>query len=92
MGLCTVQPKAGGQRTSVVSWVAVLIAQVLDATAIAAGCVVAYKDENGRTRSKKLLNRFLLLHLKYESESESESGQTGHENEHELIEYLEFQK
>jgi len=39
---------------------------------------------------KKLLNRFLLLHLKYESENES--GQAGHENEHELTEYLEFQK
>ena len=39
---------------------------------------------------EKLLNRFLLLHLKYESESES--GQAGHENEHELTEYLDFRK
>jgi len=39
---------------------------------------------------EKLLNRFLLLHLKYESENES--GQAEHENEHELTEYLEFRK
>lgn len=39
VGLCSVQ--AGGQRASVVSWVAVLIAQVLDAPAVAAECVVA---------------------------------------------------
>ena len=38
----------------------------------------------------KLLNRFLFLHLKYENESES--GQAGHENEHELKEYLKFRK
>ena len=37
---------------------------------------------------EKLLNRFLLLHLKYESES----GQAGHENEHKLMEYLKFRK
>ena len=39
---------------------------------------------------EKLVNCFLLLYLKYESESES--GQAGYENEHELTEYLEFRK
>ena len=39
---------------------------------------------------EKLLNRFLLLHLKYENENES--GQAEHENKHELTEYLEFRK
>ena len=48
------------------------------------------KDENGRTRSKNSSTVFYFLHLKYESENES--GQAGHENEHELTEYLEFRK
>jgi len=40
-----------------------------------------------KTVVEKLVNCFLLLYLKYESESES-----GQENEHELTEYLEFRK
>ena len=39
---------------------------------------------------EKLLNCFLLLHLKYENESEN--GKTGHENERELMNYREFRK
>jgi hypothetical protein len=43
------------------------------------------KDENGLKRSKKTLNCFLLLHLKYENESKN--GKSGHENERELTKY-----
>ena len=39
---------------------------------------------------EKLLNCFLLLHLKYENESEN--GKTGHENERKLTNYREFRK
>ena len=52
--------------------------------------ILPTKDENGRTRSKNSSTVFYFLHLKYESENES--GQAGHENEHELTEYLEFRK
>jgi hypothetical protein len=41
-------------------------------------------------KKKKLLNCFLFLYLKYENESENDK--TGHENEHELTKYREFQK
>jgi hypothetical protein len=44
-------------------------------------------DENGK---KKLINCFLLLHLKYENKSENDK--TGHENERELTKYREFRK
>ena len=37
---------------------------------------------------EKLLNYFLLLHLKYKNEN----GKVGHENEHELTKYQELQK
>ena len=37
---------------------------------------------------EKCVNRFLLLYLKYENESEN--GKTGHENERELTNYREF--
>jgi hypothetical protein len=39
---------------------------------------------------EKLLNCFLLLHLKYENESEN--SKAGHENERELTKYREFRK
>jgi len=43
---------------------------------------------------EKLLNCFLLLHLKYENDNEN--GKVGHENKHEnkheLTKYREFQK
>ena len=38
----------------------------------------------------KLLNCFLLLHLKYENKSENSKAE--HENERELMKYREFQK
>ena len=38
----------------------------------------------------KPLNRFSTFTFKYENESES--GKAGHENEHKLTEYQEFQK
>ena len=39
---------------------------------------------------EKLINCFLLLHLKYENESEN--GKAEHENERELTKYPEFRK
>jgi hypothetical protein len=39
---------------------------------------------------EKLLNCFLLLHLKYENENEN--GKAGHENEREFTKYQEFRK
>ena len=44
------------------------------------------------TGDEKLLNCFLLLHLKYENENENENGKVGHENERELTKYQEFRK
>jgi hypothetical protein len=44
------------------------------------------RDENGRKTSQPFSTST------FEYENESESGKTGHENEHELMEYREFQK
>ena len=50
--------------------------------------VVSIRDENGRKTSQS----FSTSTFEYENENENESGKAGHENEHELTEYREFQK
>jgi hypothetical protein len=45
-----------------------------------------------KTVVEKLLNCFLLLHLKYKNENENENGKVEHENEHKLTKYRDFRK